>query len=114
MKLFLDTSNNLQTVVRLDGQEFVTTYDSPRDQDILTALTKALETIQKTVKDISEIEINLGPGSFTGLRVGVSIANALSFALKIPINGQTPGTIIIPEYGKPPSITISKKNPPQN
>lgn len=32
------------------------------------------------------IEVETGPGSFTGLRVGVSVANALGYALKIPVN----------------------------
>ncbi|EKD65038.1 MAG: hypothetical protein ACD_50C00208G0010, partial [uncultured bacterium] len=31
------------------------------------------------------IEVNTHPGSFTGIRVGMAIANALGFALKIPI-----------------------------
>lgn len=34
------------------------------------------------------IEVEKGPGSFTGLRVGVSVANALGFALGIPVNGK--------------------------
>lgn len=39
--------------------------------------------------DILEgIEVEEGPGSFTGLRVGASVALALGFALNIPVNGQ--------------------------
>lgn len=37
---------------------------------------------------LTQIEVETGPGSFTGLRVGVSVANALGFALNIPINGK--------------------------
>jgi len=40
----------------------------------------------KTIKDIKEIKINSGPGSFTGLRVGVTVANMLGFLLDIPVN----------------------------
>lgn len=39
-------------------------------------------------KDLDGIEVEKGPGSFTGLRVGVSVANALGFALGIPVNGK--------------------------
>ncbi len=39
-------------------------------------------------KILEGIEVETGPGSFTGLRVGVSIANALGFALGIPVNGK--------------------------
>ena len=42
----------------------------------------------RTIKDITEIEVNLGPGSFTGLRVGGSVANALGWLLGIPVNGK--------------------------
>lgn len=37
---------------------------------------------------LKEIEVETGHGSFTGLRVGVSVANALGFALGIPVNGK--------------------------
>lgn len=37
---------------------------------------------------LNGIEVEAGPGSFTGLRVGVSVANALGFALQIPVNGE--------------------------
>ena len=36
--------------------------------------------------DLDEVEVNAGPGSFTGTRVGVAIANALGFALKVKVN----------------------------
>lgn len=37
---------------------------------------------------LDSIEVETGPGSFTGLRVGVSVANALGYSLGIPINGK--------------------------
>lgn len=37
---------------------------------------------------LTGIEVEIGPGSFTGLRVGVSVANALGFSLNIPVNGK--------------------------
>lgn len=39
-------------------------------------------------KMLEGIEVETGQGSFTGLRVGVSVANALGFALGIPVNGK--------------------------
>lgn len=39
-------------------------------------------------KELKGIEVETGPGSFTGLRVGASVAQALGFALNIPVNGQ--------------------------
>ena len=106
MKLYLNTSDNLKTIIKLDGQEFVTHYQSPRDQDVLAGLIQALRSSGKAVHDITSLEVHTGPGSFTGLRVGLSIAQALSLALNIPINDLAPGSNIKPNYGAPPSITL--------
>ena len=109
MRLFIDTSNNLQTVISLDSQTFITNYQSPRQQNVMGALVSALNQTHQTIQQVTSIEINPGPGSFTGIRVGLSIANALSLALNVPINNQPPGTPIQAIYGKPASITPSKK-----
>jgi len=41
-----------------------------------------------TLKMITAIDINTGPGSYTGLRVGMAVAQTLSFFLDIPLNGK--------------------------
>ncbi|MDB5182542.1 MAG: hypothetical protein JWO47_326 [Candidatus Saccharibacteria bacterium] len=41
----------------------------------------------KSWQDIEGVVVYEGPGSFTGLRIGISVANALSYSLKIPIIG---------------------------
>ncbi len=105
MNLYLDTSNNLQTVIKLDDQIFIQEYLSPRDQNVMGALLAALRQSDKTINDLTSISIHPGPGSFTGLRVGFALANALSLALNLPLNGHLPGSISLPYYAKPPSIT---------
>lgn len=76
-----------------------------------------------SLKDIEKVVIFQGPGSFTGLRIGMSVVNALGFALQIPViaaqgedwlsevNGATPGIFIpqVPIYGADPHITQQKK-----
>jgi|SRR3990167_742794 len=88
MKLYLDSTNNTQVIVRLDDKEFVNHVDSPRNQDVFGFLLSCLENEKLHQEDITEIEVNPGPGSFTGTRIGITIANALGFALGIPVNGQ--------------------------
>jgi tRNA threonylcarbamoyladenosine biosynthesis protein TsaB len=107
MKLTLDTTDNLKTVVTLDTKTLTKKYKRPQEQDILGAIDELLKKEGVTMKDLTEIEVNPGPGSFTGTRLGVAIANALAFALKIPVNGQKPP--IEPIYSSPPNITKSKK-----
>lgn len=54
-------------------------------------LIPSLETLMKREKiknkDLQAVVVSLGPGSFTGLRVGLSLAKSLAFALKIPLVG---------------------------
>lgn len=57
-------------------------------QVLLPLITQILEKNGVEFKYLTAIEVATGPGSFTGLRVGVSVANALGFGLGIPVNGK--------------------------
>ena len=107
MKLYLDSTNNRQVLLRLDDEESTTEYATPQEQDILGFLCETLNLKGKSLNDLTEIEVNPGPGSFTGTRVGVAIANALALALKIKVNGQKPP--VLPIYDSPPNITPPKE-----
>lgn len=106
MKLFIDSTDNTQVIVRLGKREFINKVDSPRNQDVFGFILSCLTQENQKQEDITEVEVNPGPGSFTGTRIGVTIANALGFALHIPVNGQT--NPIEPIYSAPPSITSKK------
>ena len=57
-------------------------------QVLLPLISKLLDQENLIFKDLKGIKVETGPGSFTGLRVGVSVANALGFALGIPVNSK--------------------------
>lgn len=88
MKLFIDTSSNERAVVKLDDNVLTRESKIWRSQLVLPMIDELLKKEGKTLKEITEIEIVTGPGSFTGLRVGAAIANALGYALNIPVNGK--------------------------
>jgi len=88
MKLFIDTSNRDKIIVGIDGEEFETEARKEKSQKLLPFIDEILKKKGKDMKDITEIEVNTGPGSYTGLRVGVSVANAIGWALNIPVNGK--------------------------
>ena len=67
-------------------------------QTILPMIEKFLKKYSLKPEDLTEIKVNTGPGSFTGLRVGLAIVNALSFVLGVPVNDKKVGEIILPMY----------------
>ena len=50
-------------------------------------IRNVLKDISKDYSDIEKIIVFEGPGSFTGLRIGLSVVNALAYGLNIPIVG---------------------------
>ncbi|KKQ71412.1 MAG: hypothetical protein UT33_C0009G0003 [Candidatus Peregrinibacteria bacterium GW2011_GWC2_39_14] len=67
--------------------------------EILKSLIKKYPDLRE---NISKIEVNKGPGSFTGTRIGVTIANTIGFLM-----GEK--KIIAPVYATKPKITKAKK-----
>lgn len=88
-------------------------------------VSKLLNKSSISLKDVDGVVCFKGPGSFTGLRIGLSVANALAYAHEIPVvarggknwlrrgikdllTGQN-DKIAIPEYGAPAKTTRPKK-----
>lgn len=90
--LFIDTTSNKEITVGLfiDDKKYMIqkALDFHKAQIVLPLIEALLKKHKVTLQQINAIEVNPGPGSFTGVRVGVSVANALSFALDIPVNGK--------------------------
>jgi tRNA threonylcarbamoyladenosine biosynthesis protein TsaB len=55
--------------------------------EVMPAITRLMERQGVPLQDLTGIAVALGPGSFTGLRIGMSLAKGLSFALQVPILG---------------------------
>lgn len=98
----IDTANNLITrVVLATGSKTFKLEENratPGDQNVLELIEKLITEHKLKISDIHSIEVNEGPGSFTGLRVGASIANALSFGIQVSVNGKPLGDIVNPQY----------------
>ena|SRR3972149_8939825 len=100
--LIIDTSDNktIKIALEIDGRKEIVISDSKKlkSQTCLIMIKQILEKKNLKPEDLSEIKVNKGPGSFTGLRVGISIANTFSHFLKIPVNGRKIGEIEEPVY----------------
>lgn len=129
MILLIDTSANVFKIGIVDniGKHHYAEIETNRDlaKNIQKIIATKLDDIDAGLKDISGIVIFEGPGSFTGLRIGISVANSLAKALQIPIVG-TGGDewiesglkmldsgvderIVIPNYGSEAKVTNPKK-----
>ena len=98
MKLYIDTRDNSKTVVGLDKERLEKPTGPDKSQQVLNLINQILKENKKTLQELTEIKVETGPGSFTGLRVGISVANTLGWALKIPINGKRGGESVDPHY----------------
>lgn len=100
--LVIDTSDskNIRVGIKINGKSKYISSNARvlKAQAVLPLIDKVLKVNNLKLKDINEIKVNTGPGSFTGLRVGISIVNALGFFLKIPINGKKVGKLAAPKY----------------
>lgn len=92
MILYINTKDQKQVSVSLkkDGEvvETLSEQNEYGSQVLLPLIEKLLKVQKLEYPDLKGIEVETGPGSFTGLRVGLSVANALAYSLNIPVNGK--------------------------
>ena len=88
MKLYIDTSNSSEITIGLGDKKVTEVARKEKSQKLLLVIDQLLEEAGKNLDDLTEIEVESGPGSFTGLRVGISVANALGWSLGIPVNNK--------------------------
>ena len=67
--------------------EFLLNIQSTHSERLMPAIHNLLAEAALKIRDIQGIALGLGPGSFTGLRIGVSTVKGLAYALKIPVVG---------------------------
>lgn len=91
--LFLDTSTSHMIVSIIDENKIVYNYQenviSDMSSKIIPIIEKGFNSINFSINDIDKIFVVNGPGSFTGIRVGVTVAKTISWALKkiiVPIS----------------------------
>lgn len=85
-------------------------------EKLLPAIIKLLISKKINFKDIAKIKSANSGGSFTSLRIGVVTANALGYALGVPVIGEEgdvkkfgDSSIVEPVYDREPNITIKKQ-----
>ncbi len=87
--LIIDTSTELSIVaLSRNGEllcESVAIHENRLSKTLLPCIQTLIQNQNLTPSDLSGIALGIGPGSYTGTRLGASVAKTLSFALEIPL-----------------------------
>lgn len=128
MILLLDTSTPVCKLTLIEGDwRFDDEWEAGRTlaKGLLSYLSEHFEAHGKSWKDISGIVAFKGPGSFTGLRIGLTVLNTIADSDQLPIVGTTGDDwqskglarleagendeLVMPEYGAEAHITTPRK-----
>ena len=89
--LAIDTSNNTLGVALLNGNqvagELITNVKKNHSVRAMPAIEQLMNDCEIKPKDLDKVVVAKGPGSYTGVRIGVTIAKTLAWTLNIPISG---------------------------
>ncbi len=128
MILLLDTSTPECRLTLIEGDwRYESKWEANRElaKGLLGYIQSELEGQAKTWKDLTGLGVFKGPGSFTGLRIGITVLNTVSYSEGIPIvgaigegwkevaekrlfNGES-DKVVLPEYGGEANITLPRK-----
>jgi tRNA threonylcarbamoyladenosine biosynthesis protein TsaB len=124
MILHIDTTTPDEIIISLEKDNkflAIKKIKAPRTQaeKLLPAIDKLLKSQKIKISRLQKIIVANFGGSFTSLRIGVITANALAYALNIPVEAAEKNqknikkfsgySIVEPRYDREPNIGISKK-----
>jgi tRNA threonylcarbamoyl adenosine modification protein YeaZ len=88
--LSFDTSHPRRTVLNLtwekENASLLLDISSSQQDKLLASIDHLLTTIGASIDKLDDIVVGIGPGSFTGLRIGLSLAKGFAWAKSIPLH----------------------------
>ena len=128
MILLWNSSEMTVSLTLIDGDEqWAYEWKAERNlaRDMLGYLRDRLAEHGRSFQDLTGIGVFRGPGSYTGLRIGLTVLNTIASACEIPILGETgknweavalerlnagqADKIVLPEYGGEAHVTAPRK-----
>ncbi len=89
MTLYIDTTDFNRVAFALAGDKKIIKLSYSiyphKSHETLQKLAEFLKRVKSKKLKVTNVVVNKGPGSFTGTRVGITIAQALGFAWNVPV-----------------------------
>jgi len=93
MLLFLDTSSAEVSIALMEGARVVAlcrkAMERGHGEALIPLIQQLMEEAGVAMKDLTGVAVAVGPGSFTGVRIGIATARGFGLALDIPVQGVT-------------------------
>ena len=101
--LHLETSGHACSVALAENGEMLSfreqiTSNYSHAEVLSGFIREVIEEAGKVYVDVNAVALGMGPGSYTGLRIGTATAKGLCFALDIPLIGMTTTDIMVQSY----------------
>lgn len=77
-KIYIDTTERFKNKIQLFKDE-VLLDEMVGDLDVITSISSLLNKNKLIFSEINNFDVNEGPGSFTGIKIGVTVANILNW-----------------------------------
>jgi tRNA threonylcarbamoyladenosine biosynthesis protein TsaB len=103
LTLAFDTATNVATSALVDGDEVLGERVS-RAQTLLEDVDALLRRAGAHPSDLDRLAVGLGPGSFTGVRIGLAVARGLALSLELPGSGVS--TLAALAAGAPDALPV--------
>lgn len=108
--LSLDTTTDIASIALTDDTHLLAEYSFSHHRDLSCRLIPNIKTMLKDcglgMRDIRAIGVSTGPGSFTGLRIGVVTAKSLAQVLNVQIAGISSLDLLALQFANMPDVVV--------
>lgn len=101
LSLGIDTATDVRVGLAVDGAVVASAAIADtraHAEQLMLLVQRVLADAGRTVSDLTEVVVGIGPGPFTGLRVGVAAGHTLAAALGLPVRGVCSLDVVAAEW----------------